>query len=110
VWGVDRPSAIDRMLRALGEYRVVGVRTTVPALQKLIAHPDFRAGRLSTALLERVLPGPSPRDERLAPVAVIAAVLAEHERARHTAAPVDTPSDGSAWRSGARLGWQRPVA
>jgi len=109
VWGTDRPAAIDRMLRALAEYTVVGVRTTIPALQRLVVHPDFRAGRLSTALLERVLPGPASSDAGLGPVAVIAAVLAEYERARHAAVSVATTAESSVWRSGARLGWQRPV-
>ena len=109
VWGADRPAAIDRMIRALSEYTVVGVRTTIPALQRIVAHPDFRAGRLSTALLERVWPGPASSERRLAPIAVIAAVLAEYERARRVAVSVDTPADTGAWRSGARLGWQRPA-
>src|SRR5205814_1433174 len=45
VWGADRPTALARMLRALAEYQVVGVRTTIPALERIIGHPDFRAGR-----------------------------------------------------------------
>jgi acetyl-CoA carboxylase biotin carboxylase subunit len=109
VWGADRPAAIDRMIRALGEYTIVGVRTTIPALQRIVAHPDFRAGRLSTALLERILPGTTARDGRHAPIAVIAAVLAEYERARHTAVSVEPSVETGAWRSGGRLGWQRPV-
>ena len=105
VWGADRDAACDRMARALGEYRVVGVRTTIPALARIISHPDFRAGRLSTAFLERVLPELRPNDGRFASVAVLAAVLAEYERGRHAppAAPVD--SAPSAWRTGHREGW-----
>jgi acetyl-CoA carboxylase biotin carboxylase subunit len=82
VWGADRPTAVDRMLRALGEYKVVGVRTTIPALERIVGHPDFRAGRLSTALLDRILPGLAANEGRLASVALIAAVLAEYERTR----------------------------
>ena len=44
VWGRDRPTAIARMARALAEYRIVGVRTTIPVLEKIIASDDFRAG------------------------------------------------------------------
>ena len=87
VWDRDRAGAVERMLRALAEYKVVGVRTTIPALQRIVAHPDFRAGRLSTAFLERVLPDLRPHDTRLATIATIAAVLAEHERNRQPAPP-----------------------
>ena len=48
VWGVDRSAAIARMARALAEYKVAGVRTTIPVLERIIAHDDFRAGRIST--------------------------------------------------------------
>jgi len=109
VWGADRPAAIERMTRALAEYEVVGVRTTIPALERIVAHPDFRAGRLSTAFLERVLPDLRPNESRLATLATIAAVLAEHDRARRppTAPRADAPSP-SAWRHPARPSWRRP--
>jgi acetyl-CoA carboxylase, biotin carboxylase subunit len=100
VWGPDRAAAIDRMARALGEYRIVGVRTTIPVLARTIAHPDFRAGRLSTAFLDRVLPAlTSGSDGSGQAVAIVAAVLAEYERSRRPAAappPVDPSLD--AWR------------
>jgi acetyl-CoA carboxylase, biotin carboxylase subunit len=106
VWAEDRPAAIERMLRALAEYTVVGVRTTIPALQRIIAHPDFRAGRLSTAFLERVLPELKPHDGRLATIATIAAVLAEHGRARRTpAAPASDGEAPSRWRQAGRPGF-----
>ena len=99
VWGADRAAAVDRMARALAEYRVVGIRTTIPVLARTIAHPDFRAGRLSTGFLDRVLPGLIAGEGPGQSVAIVAAVLAEYERSRRpaTAAP---PSDPSldAWR------------
>jgi acetyl-CoA carboxylase biotin carboxylase subunit len=104
VWGADRDAACDRMARALAEYRVIGVRTTIPALAQIVSHPDFRAGRLSTAFLERVLPELRANDGRLASIAVLAAVLAEYERARH-ATPEPAESPPSAWRTGRREGW-----
>jgi acetyl-CoA carboxylase biotin carboxylase subunit len=106
VWAEDRPAAIERMLRALAEYTVVGVRTTIPALQRIIAHPDFRAGRLSTAFLERVLPELKPHDGRLATIATIAAVLTEHERARRTPAPASEGEAPSRWRQAGRPGFR----
>src|SRR5213593_1231514 len=107
VWGADREAACERMARALAEYRVVGVRTTIPALARIVGHPDFRAGRLSTAFLERVLPELRANDGRFASVAIIAAALAAHERVRQATAPTDSTAVG-AWRAAGITGWRRP--
>lgn len=48
VWGKDREQAIARMRRALQEYQVVGVKTTLPFARWLMEHPRFAAGDLST--------------------------------------------------------------
>jgi acetyl-CoA carboxylase biotin carboxylase subunit len=106
VWDADRAGAVARMARALAEYKVIGVRTTIPALERIIAHPDFRAGRLSTAFLERVLPDLAPNESRHVAVATIAAVLTEYERARRSAAePSSDAAAPSRWRLSARPGW-----
>ena len=105
VWGADRAAAVERMTRALAEYRVVGVRTTIPVLQRIVAHPDFRAGRLSTAFLERVLPQVHANDARLSKVALIAAVLAEYERGRRARSAEPAPAgEASPWAMSARPG------
>jgi acetyl-CoA carboxylase biotin carboxylase subunit len=109
VWGPDRAVAIERMVRALAEYKVAGIRTTIPVLQHIVAHADFRAGRLSTAFLERVLPAPESRGDGKVAVAVIAAVLAAHE-AQPTAlladaSRADAQSGLDGWRLGVRRGW-----
>ena len=51
VWGWDRPAAMDRMAAALAEMRVAGVTTTIPLHERIMAEPDFRAGRATTAYL-----------------------------------------------------------
>jgi acetyl-CoA carboxylase biotin carboxylase subunit len=105
VWGADRPAAIARMARALGEYQVAGVRTTLPILARVMADGDFRAGRLSTAFLERKLPAWSAAEGRHAAIAVIAAVLAQYERLRSDGGaerPAGAPGAGiEAWRRAA---------
>ncbi len=108
VWGADRDDAIRRMRRALGEYRVAGVRTTIPALARILEHPDFVAGRLSTALLERIVPTLRPGEGRHRAVALIAAALTAYERAGRSTPPAARPP--SAWRLGGRSawGWRRP--
>ena len=45
------------MRRALGETMIRGIRTNIELHQRILEHPDFRAGRLSTRFLERLGPG-----------------------------------------------------
>ena len=106
VWGADRPAAIQRMARALGEYRVVGVLTTIPVLAQIIGHEDFQAGRLSTAFLERVLPTFAAEHNRARSVAVIAAVLAEYERLGRRTIVEAPPPSADDWRTGRHPGWR----
>jgi acetyl-CoA carboxylase biotin carboxylase subunit len=53
VWAEDRPSAVDRMKRALAETTVQGIKTTIPFLQQVFAHPAFRIGDVFTDFLTR---------------------------------------------------------
>ena len=55
VWGRDREEARRRMLRALGEMRVEGIATTIPADVAILSHPDFAAAEHSTKWVEEVL-------------------------------------------------------
>jgi acetyl-CoA carboxylase, biotin carboxylase subunit len=55
VWGESRSNAVARMLRALGEYEVLGVRTTIPFFLWLLREPDFLAARFDTTYLDRLL-------------------------------------------------------
>ena len=52
VWGRDRSEAIQRALRALDEYVVHGVATTIPAHKAVLSHPDFVEGRHHTRWME----------------------------------------------------------
>jgi acetyl-CoA carboxylase biotin carboxylase subunit len=54
VHGCDREEAIARMQRALDETVIQGIQTTIPFHQKVLRHPDFIAGRLSTRFVERL--------------------------------------------------------
>jgi acetyl-CoA carboxylase biotin carboxylase subunit len=53
VWGRDRTEAIQRMQRALDEYAITGIKTTIPFHQKVLAHPSFQAGDVSTDFIEK---------------------------------------------------------
>ena len=52
VWDADRPSAIARAVRALGELEVEGVPTTREAALEILQTEEFRSGEYSTAFLE----------------------------------------------------------
>jgi acetyl-CoA carboxylase biotin carboxylase subunit len=55
VHGVDRAEAIAKMERALGQFVVQGIDTSVSMHQAILADPDFRAGKFDTKFMERFL-------------------------------------------------------
>jgi acetyl-CoA carboxylase, biotin carboxylase subunit len=103
VWGPDRREAIARMARALSEYKVVGVQTTIPVLEHIMRHPDFVAGRLSTHFMDRLMA--QDRAEaagRRRQVALVAAALAAYERAGRQQ-PLPSPAPNP-WKQAGRPG------
>jgi len=92
-YGPDRATALARLDRALAEHVVLGVGTNTAFLRALLAHPDVRAGRLDTGLVEREL-------EDLVAVAVPHEVHVAYALARLLAAPVGTGPWGTTegWR------------
>ena len=59
-YGRDRTEAIARMKRTLEMTVVDGIKTTVPLHLKILAEPDFIAGRLGTGFMDRFVPKPKP--------------------------------------------------
>jgi acetyl-CoA carboxylase, biotin carboxylase subunit len=54
VHGRDRAEAVARMRRAVGMFVVEGIKTSLPLHQRILADPDFEAGRIDTHFLERL--------------------------------------------------------
>jgi acetyl-CoA carboxylase biotin carboxylase subunit len=52
VWAPNRDMALARMRRALGEYRIQGIRTNLGFHERALAHPDFVAGQYDTSFVE----------------------------------------------------------
>jgi acetyl-CoA carboxylase biotin carboxylase subunit len=114
-WGETRAQAIARMSRALDEYDVAGVRTSLPFFRWLLRQPAFLNGEFHTGFLDELLhsragapfeAGDLSREE------VAAIALALHA-ASGTASPAPVASDTSAPRAargadaaGPRLGWK----
>jgi acetyl-CoA carboxylase biotin carboxylase subunit len=55
VWGLDREEAIQRSNRALREYRLEGIKTTIPLHLRLLEEDAFRSGDYHTGYLEELL-------------------------------------------------------
>lgn len=55
--GRDRQEAMARMRRALDEFVIEGIKTTIPLHKRIFSDPDFQKGHVSTTFLERFLTG-----------------------------------------------------
>jgi acetyl-CoA carboxylase biotin carboxylase subunit len=55
-YGGDRAEAIHRMQRALEMFVVEGIHTSIPLHQRILADPDFQAGRFDTNFIKRFMP------------------------------------------------------
>ncbi len=51
--GKDRPEAIERMTRAIDEYKISGMKTTLPFGKFMMQHPEFQKGNMSTKFIEQ---------------------------------------------------------
>jgi len=56
-YGKDRREAMDKMSRALGEYMMTGIKTTISFQQAILQDPNFRRGVYSTDFVEQLLSG-----------------------------------------------------
>ncbi len=108
VHAADRQQGLDRMARALREFLILGVRTSVPMHQWLVAHPAVRAGEVDTGWLEREWRAPEATGEAVARAAIAAVLLSDARRATPEPAASAVSdgqaagSGGSAWRLAAR--------
>jgi acetyl-CoA carboxylase biotin carboxylase subunit len=101
VWAEDRPAAIARMRRAVAEYRVLGVKTTLPFFDRLLREPAFVVGDFDTSFATALAALPDAREGRASEVAVIAAAIRAFEERRQALARVHAPA-ASAWLAAAR--------
>src|SRR5450631_1491985 len=75
-YGSDREQAISRLTRALNEYFVGGIKTNISLFRRILSDPDFRAAKMDTGFLDRLLKQKHtevPADPKAIEVAVIAA-------------------------------------
>jgi acetyl-CoA carboxylase biotin carboxylase subunit len=80
-WGKTREEAILRMRRALSEYQVYGIKTTIPFFQRILLHPRFLAGAYNTHFIAELEKEPDRED----PAEEIAALIAAGIKSRRDA-------------------------
>jgi acetyl-CoA carboxylase, biotin carboxylase subunit len=106
VWGETRESAIQRMSRALAEYRVLGITTNLALFERIMRDRGFTAGMLHTGFLGEVM-----RREveiEVDACAALAGVLAAAQNELARPRPVDNvPPAPNTWRAEARRGLLR---
>jgi acetyl-CoA carboxylase biotin carboxylase subunit len=83
----DRATAIARLGCALDEYVVGGIRTNLKLLRRILDDPDFRAARIDTSYLDRLLAQPAVPNGVAAAHTAEAAVMAAAILSTATAAP-----------------------
>ena len=110
-WAEDRPLAVARMRRALREYLVTGIKTTLPFFTWLLAQPEFAEGRFHTTYLDEVLKARNgksfveltPEVEDIAAIAAALQAALSPSSLTNGAAAAGSSRAAGAWRTQARL-------
>jgi acetyl-CoA carboxylase biotin carboxylase subunit len=89
VYGRDRKQAIDRMHRALREYSVGGIKTTLPFFREIMRDPEFVAGNLDTGFIERFQKRRTTDPKSPDDLAIIAAALRSSKQSTNIPTPQD---------------------
>jgi acetyl-CoA carboxylase biotin carboxylase subunit len=108
-YGETRDQAIHRLLRALYEYFVGGIKTNTSLFRRILKDPDFQAGNIDTGFLDRLLAKPNNETDERRPImaALGAAIFAAMEpkatlpNGSGTATANGTPAVSN-WRRAAR--------
>ena len=90
----DREQCIDRMQRALRDYVILGTKTNLSWLRRVISHDAFRAGEVSTRFIADHETDLAPRVPAVVPA--IAAAIASAPK-KHGDVPSSSPSAASVW-------------
>jgi acetyl-CoA carboxylase biotin carboxylase subunit len=103
VWADTREHAIERMLRALDEYYVAGIKTNIPLFRLILQDPAFRSGDLHTGYLDELLKMPFDLNPPPAPeLAGLAALVVSTQRTKRQHDMPGAPAPGSNWVAAGR--------
>ncbi|MFP4322362.1 MAG: acetyl-CoA carboxylase biotin carboxylase subunit [Anaerolineales bacterium] len=98
-WGETRAACILRMRRALEEYKIMGIKTSIPFHQNLMDSLRFQAGNFDTHFVEERFEMNEDESQLRPDVAAILAALVEHQQRQLAAQIVQRPErDTSNWK------------
>ena len=105
VIGKDREEAIDRMRRALQEYEVGGIKTTLPFFREIMCDQEFIDGKLDTSFIARFNERKKPVEinEADRDIAVIAAALSYSNKQSNPQVSADSSTKTSQWATSGRM-------
>ncbi len=107
VWGETRAEAILRMRRALNEYRIGGIKTSIPFHQEVMDSTEFIWGTFDTGYVNRRrLQGTVRRSDEHEELAALVAALVAHEegrRAVHIGGDGQPPASTPLWKLAGRI-------
>lgn len=99
VHGKDRQEAIDRMLRAISDYRISGVATTLPFCRFALNHEAFRSGKFDTNFVKHYWkPEEMESGHSNSELTAIAAAMAWELREKKTVLAESAAESASDWR------------
>ena len=106
VYAEDRHTAIQRMLRAIDEYDITGIETTLQFGKFVLNHEAFTSGKFDTTFVDKLF-DPSyldakPAKEEQEIAAVLAVMTISKSKASQNNASEDQKTSGSKWRQRAR--------
>lgn len=103
-WGRDREEAINRMKRALYEYRIAGIKTSIPYFLQIFENEEFLSGNYTTSLIERIESVKVENPEEYEFIALLASGLRSMEmNGNGSNCSEKSDSQGSNWKKSGRM-------
>jgi len=102
-WGRDRTEAINRMKRALFEYRIAGISTSIPYFLQIFENEEFLSGNYTTNLIERIESKKIELSEDNEFIALFASGIREMNSKISECSRTNSDENGKSWKLHGRM-------